>query len=67
MRFTKGNAKEKGIVLPPKHITDLICDIAGRKCTVEKQLKETMIKLPIIPPIITQRQVLLMTLRYVLS
>ena len=28
LRFTKGNAKEKGIVLTPKHITDLFCDIA---------------------------------------
>lgn len=35
LRFTKGNAKEKGIVLTPKHITDLFCDLAehfsGRK------------------------------------
>lgn len=28
LRFTKGNAKEKGIVLTPKHITDLFCCIA---------------------------------------
>lgn len=28
LRFTKGNAKEKGIVLTPKHITTLFCDIA---------------------------------------
>ncbi len=28
LRFTKGNAKEKGIVLTPKHITDFFCDIA---------------------------------------
>lgn len=28
LRFTKGNAKEKGIVLTPKHITELFCDIA---------------------------------------
>ncbi len=28
LRFTKGNAKEKGIVLTPKHITDLFCDLA---------------------------------------
>lgn len=28
LRFTKGNAKEKGIVLTPKHITSLFCDIA---------------------------------------
>lgn len=28
LRFTKGNAKEKGIVLTPHHITDLFCDIA---------------------------------------
>ena len=28
LRFTKGNAKEKGIVLTPKHVTDLFCDIA---------------------------------------
>ena len=28
LRFTKGNAKEKGIVLTPKHITNLFCDIA---------------------------------------
>lgn len=28
LRFTKGNAKEKGIVLTPKHIADLFCDIA---------------------------------------
>lgn len=28
LRFTKGNAKEKGIVLTPRHITDLFCDIA---------------------------------------
>ena len=27
LRFTKGNAKEKGIVLTPKHVTDLFCDI----------------------------------------
>lgn len=27
LRFTKGNAKEKGIVLTPKHITELFCDI----------------------------------------
>jgi type I restriction enzyme M protein len=36
LRFTKGNAKEKGIVLTPKHITDLFCDIAeyyGEKLT----------------------------------
>lgn len=35
LRFTKGNAKEKGIVLTPKHITELFCDLAehfsGRK------------------------------------
>lgn len=35
LRFTKGNAKEKGIVLTPKHITSLFCDLAehfsGRK------------------------------------
>lgn len=28
LRFTKGNAKEKGIVLTPKHITDLFCNLA---------------------------------------
>ncbi len=28
LRFTKGNAKEKGIVLTPHHITNLFCDIA---------------------------------------
>lgn len=28
LRFTKGNAKEKGIVLTPQHITELFCDIA---------------------------------------
>lgn len=28
LHFTKGNAKEKGIVLTPKHITELFCDIA---------------------------------------
>ena len=28
LRFTKGNAKEEGIVLTPKHITELFCDIA---------------------------------------
>ncbi len=28
LRFTKGNAKEKGIVLTPTHITELFCDIA---------------------------------------
>jgi len=28
LRFTKGNAKEKGIVLTPKHITEFFCDIA---------------------------------------
>ena len=28
LRFTKGNAKEKGIVLTPKHITELFCDLA---------------------------------------
>lgn len=28
LRFAKGNAKEKGIVLTPKHITELFCDIA---------------------------------------
>lgn len=28
LRFTKGNAKEKGIVLTPKHITSLFCDLA---------------------------------------
>ncbi len=28
LRFTKGNAKEKGIVLTPRHITELFCDIA---------------------------------------
>lgn len=28
LRFTKGNAKEKGIVLTPNHITNLFCDIA---------------------------------------
>ena len=28
LRFTKGNAKEKGIVLTPKHITTLFCDLA---------------------------------------
>lgn len=28
LRFTKGNAKEKGIVLTPNHITELFCDIA---------------------------------------
>lgn len=37
LRFTKGNAKEKGIVLTPKHITSLFCDLAehfsGRKLT----------------------------------
>lgn len=35
LRFTKGNAKEKGIVLTPKHVTSLFCDLAeyfsGRK------------------------------------
>jgi len=30
LRFTKGNAKEKGIVLTPKHITELFCDIAEK-------------------------------------
>ncbi|MCI9533967.1 MAG: N-6 DNA methylase [Lachnospiraceae bacterium] len=28
LRYTKGNAKEKGIVLTPKHITTLFCDLA---------------------------------------
>lgn len=28
LRFTKGNAKEKGIVLTPKHITNLFCVLA---------------------------------------
>lgn len=28
LKFTKGNAKEKGIVLTPKHITNLFCDLA---------------------------------------
>ena len=28
LRFTKGNAKEKGIVLTPNHITELFCDLA---------------------------------------
>lgn len=28
LRFTKGNAKEKGIVLTPKHITELFCNLA---------------------------------------
>lgn len=32
LRFTKGNAKEKGIVLTPKHITELFCDIAEFYC-----------------------------------
>lgn len=32
LRFTKGNAKEKGIVLTPKHVTDLFCDIAEYYC-----------------------------------
>lgn len=28
LHFTKGNAKEKGIVLTPKHVTELFCDLA---------------------------------------
>lgn len=40
LRFTKGNAKEKGIVLTPKHITDLFCDIAENYC--EEKLTENM-------------------------
>ena len=39
LRFTKGNAKEKGIVLTPKHITDLFCDIA--EYYSDKKLDET--------------------------
>ena len=41
LRFTKGNAKEKGIVLTPKHITDLFCDIAeyyGEKLTENSKI-----------------------------
>ena len=41
LRFTKGNAKEKGIVLTPKHITDLFCDIAehyGGKLTERSKI-----------------------------
>ena len=42
LRFTKGNAKEKGIVLTPKHITDLFCDIAeyysGEKFTEDTKI-----------------------------
>lgn len=40
LRFTKGNAKEKGIVLTPKHITDLFCDIAEYYC--DKKLDENV-------------------------
>ncbi|MCH5320192.1 MAG: N-6 DNA methylase [Eubacterium sp.] len=39
LRFTKGNAKEKGIVLTPKHITELFCDIA--EYYSDKKLTET--------------------------
>jgi len=28
LKYTKGDAKEKGIVLTPKHITEIFCDIA---------------------------------------
>ncbi len=42
LRFTKGNAKEKGIVLTPAHITELFCDIAeyysGKKFTQETKV-----------------------------
>lgn len=44
LRFTKGNAKEKGIVLTPKHITELFCDIAekfGGKLTEETKIIDT--------------------------
>ena len=42
LRQIKGNAKEKGIVLTPKHITDLFCDIAeyysGEKFTEDTKI-----------------------------
>lgn len=38
LRFTKGNAKEKGIVLTPNHIADLFCDIA--ECYLGRELDE---------------------------
>ena len=44
LRFTKGNAKEKGIVLTPKHITELFCDIAesfGSKLTEDTKIIDT--------------------------
>ena len=45
LRFTKGNAKEKGIVLTPKHITDLFCDLAeyylGTKFTENTKILDT--------------------------
>ena len=45
LRFTRGNAKEKGIVLTPKHITDLFCDIAeyyyGKKFDESTKILDT--------------------------
>ena len=42
LRFTKGNAKEKGIVLTPKHITSFFCDLAehfgGKKLTENSKI-----------------------------
>lgn len=45
LRFTRGNAKEKGIVLTPTHITELFCDIAeyyyGKKLDENTKILDT--------------------------
>lgn len=45
LKYASGDAKDKGIVLTPKHITDLFCDIAehflGRKLNEETRIIDT--------------------------
>ncbi|MCI9279447.1 MAG: N-6 DNA methylase [Bacilli bacterium] len=38
LKYAKGDAKDKGVVLTPKHITELFCDIA--ECFLDKKLNE---------------------------
>lgn len=40
LKYTKGDAKDKGIVLTPKHITDLFCDLA--EFFLDRPLDETV-------------------------
>jgi len=47
LRFTKGNAKEKGIVLTPKHVTEIFCDIA--EYYLDKPFDENIKVIEIIP------------------